>query len=414
MKNKHFSILSATLLVLGLLIVGTSAYYVWWIATLDLHGTFHNTANLADLDNDGDMDVILQNVRNESEFTAFAVITLWFNQGHGRFTAKRLEDYHSDAGWASNAADVDNDGDADLLVYQGYYVRIDLNQGGNPVEFKTGQSINAPKQEAQFGSLLLDDLNNDGLMDGIVIGCCSRIFTMDIEDDTPNFSWEWLSASNALGKLVPQESTLSALDGLALQAAALGDLDTDGDLDLFAAVIAPSLGRNTDPADRVLFNDGSGNFVDSSQRLGDTDSSSVALGDVDNDGDLDALVGNANSALLWLNQGGTQNGQAGTFILSNHAITGKQTRAVLLSDLDSDGDQDALITGLKQAVIWWNDGQGTFTKSNQYFRFTDRHGIAIADFNNDGLPDIFAAEYSTNYRVWYNRGDGTFRSTLFP
>jgi len=171
---------------------------------MDLKGTFHNTANLADLDNDGDMDVILQNVRNESEFTAFAVITLWFNQGNGRFTAKRLDDYHYEAGWASNAADVDNDGDTDLLVYQGYYVRIDLNQGGNPVEFKTSQSIDAPKQEAQFGSLLLDDLNNDRLMDGIVLGCCSRIFTMDPEDDTPNFSWVWINASNSLGELVPQ------------------------------------------------------------------------------------------------------------------------------------------------------------------------------------------------------------------
>jgi len=416
MTSRRSPIVSGGLKVLALLIIGIFAYYFWdWtLSIMDLKGTFHNTANMADLDNDGDMDVILQNVRNESEFTAFAVITLWFNQRNGNFTAKRLDDYHYEAGWASNAADVDNDEDTDLLVYQGYYVRIDLNQGGNPVEFKASQSIDAPKQEAQFGSMLLDDLNHDGLTDGIVLGCCSRIFTVDPEADTPNFSWKWLSASDSLGKLVPQKSTLSALDGLAVQAASLGDLDSDGDLDLFAAVIAPSLGRNTDPADRVLFNDGSGNFVDSGQRLGDTDSSSVALGDVDNDGDLDALVGNDNGALLWLNQGGAQNGQAGTFVLSEANILGKQTRAVFLTDLDSDGDQDALITGLKQAVIWWNDGQGKFTKSNQRFRFTNRHGLAIADFDNDGLPDIFAAEYTNDFRVWYNQGDGTFRSILFP
>jgi len=193
-----------------------------------------------------------------------------------------------------------------------------------------------------------------------------------------------------------------------------GDLDSDGDLDLFAAVIAPSIGRNTDPSDRILFNDGSGNFSDSGQRLGNTDSTAVALGDMDSDGDLDALVGNEDGASVWLNQGKAQNGQEGIFVLSSEAISGKQIRAVFLSDLDEDGDPDALVSGLKQATIWWNDGHGKFTKSNQRFRFTDRHALAIADFNNDTLPDIFAAEYSNNYRIWYNQGDGTFHSTLVP
>ena len=48
----------------------------------------------------------------------------------------------------------------------------------------------------------------------------------------------------------------------------LADLDGDGDLDIFAAVIAPGEGRNRDPSDRVILNDGAGNFSDSGQRLG--------------------------------------------------------------------------------------------------------------------------------------------------
>jgi hypothetical protein len=37
--------------------------------------------------------------------------------------------------------------------------------------------------------------------------------------------------------------------------------------------------------------------------------------------------------------------------------------------------------------------------SSQRFRFSNRHGLAIEDFNGDGRPDIFAAEYSSDYRI---------------
>lgn len=393
--------------------LGLFSAYVW-LVTLDHQGTFHNTVDLDDLDGDGDLDVILQNVRNESEFTAFAVTTLWFNQGDGRFVARRLEGSQGQAGWASAAGDADQDGDSDLFVFTGHQLRLSLNQGGaqggQAGEFRSRQIAYTPAKHDQFGSILLGDLNNDGQVDGVVAGCCGRAFTLDPEDDTPNFSWVWINQSDAAGRPPHRSAILSALDGLAISAAALGDLDGDGDQDILAAVIAPAQGRNTDPADRVLFNDGAGNFIDSGQRLGDTDSTAVALGDLDGDGDLDALVGTGSGALVWINQGGAQGGQRGAFAPSEQAvITGGQTAAVFLFDLDGDGDPDALVAGLRQAAIWWNDGQARFTRSGQRFRYTNRHGLAIGDFDDDGRPDIFAAEYSTDYRVWFNQGDGTFR-----
>jgi hypothetical protein len=197
-----------------------------------------------------------------------------------------------------------------------------------------------------------------------------------------------------------------------MRAAALGDLDGDGDLDLFAAVIAPRQGRNTDPADRVLINDGSGGFTDSGQRLGETDSTAVALGDLDGDADLDALVGTGRGAMVWVNQGGAQGGQDGTFALSGQEISSGQTRAVFLSDLDGDGDLDALIAGRRQAAIWWNDGQPAFTRSGQRFRYSKQHGLAIEDFNGDGRPDVFAAAYSKDCHVWFNQGDGNFQTRM--
>ena len=409
MKNKSSTTLIGTT-ILGIMLFSLLAFPVF-VFNLDRGGTYHTSIKIADLNNDGNMDIILQDVRNESEFTAFAVTTLWFNQGNGKFTSTRIDDFNHEAGWASTAGDVDQDGDADLFVYHGYRLRIDFNLGGiqgeNLGKFGKSQFINQPTTDAQYGSLLLGDLNNDGRMDGIVTGCCGRVFTLDEADVTPNFTWEWLNASTPTGSLVTQSSTLSALDGLSLSAADLGDLNNDGNLDLFAAVIAPKEGRNTDPSDRVILNDGSGNFVDSGQRLGSSDSTSVDLGDVDNDGDLDALVGNKNGALLWINQGDT----SATFKLSPQTISGDQTQKVFLSDFDQDGDLDALIAGINKAVIWWNDGQGNFKKSKQSFRYTKRYGITVGDFNNDGLPDIFAAEYSENYKLWFNQGNGTFKTS---
>ena len=64
-------------------------------------------------------------------------------------------------------------------------------------------------------------------------------------------------------------------------ALSLGDVDSDGDLDIFV----------TNP-NQVLFNDGNGTFSNSRQPLGNSDSISVELGDLDGDGDLDAFLAN--------------------------------------------------------------------------------------------------------------------------
>ncbi|MEJ2079970.1 MAG: FG-GAP-like repeat-containing protein, partial [Acidobacteriota bacterium] len=80
---------------------------------------------MADLDGDGDLDVVLSNLRHETETTFWAGPTLWINQGGGRFTPHRV-----DFGGPSTAAgDVDGDGDADI-VQMDYTARLYLNQGG--------------------------------------------------------------------------------------------------------------------------------------------------------------------------------------------------------------------------------------------------------------------------------------------
>ena len=406
----HGTKLLGILAVVGLLVLSPFLINLWLVMT-DGIGTFHNTTDVADLDGDGDLDVVMHNVRKESEFTAFSVITLWVNQNEGQFKAHRLGDAEfgpgMGSGLASAAGDLDLDGDVDLLVFPGLQLSLLQNQGGQPAEFGRSKTINNLGGDGQYGSLALGDLNNDRLLDGIIAGCCGRQFNIEPDGGIPNNSWVWINALGAGGSLIPKTSVLSALDSLAMHAVALGDLDGDEDLDLFAAVLAS--GFNPDPADRVLFNDGSGDFIDSGQRLGNTDSTAVTLGDLDDDGDMDALVGTEREAVVWINQGRSQGGQEGTFAFYGQELSGSKIRAVFLSDLDADGDLDALISGMRQAVIWWNDGQAAFTRSDQRFSYSKRHGLAIGDFNADGWPDIFIAKYSNDYRIMFNQGDGTFR-----
>ena len=72
---------------------------------------------------------------------------------------------------------------------------------------------------------------------------------------------------------------------------------------------------------------------------------------------------------------------------------------------------DALIGEQRQATIWWNDGQAVFTEDRRRLRTSQRHGLILGDFNGDGYLDIFAPEYDNNYRLWLNRGDGSFSRT---
>lgn len=396
-RNPYLTLLLKSTLILAVVAGGLAVYYFGLLVT-DRTGTYRNTASVVDVDNDGDLDVVLHNLRTEAEFTAFGGATLWRNDGNGRFAAQEMTFGGS---WAAATADFNQDGAVDMLTYDG--IRLFLWQNGAEGElgqFGSWARVTGPASDGQFGSVHLGDLNGDGRPDAFVAGCCGRLFTVKETEYKPNASWIWLNDRLESGQ--PAAASVAALDGLVLRDAALGDLDGDGDLDLFAAVMAAPEGQNADSADRVLWNDGAGQFSDSGQRLGHVDSTAVSLADVDRDGDLDALVGHASGATLWLNEGGMM-------VPSGQTMAGGVVTAVVLQDLDGDGDADALVGEMWQARIWWNEGDGTFTRGGQRFRTSRRDGLAVGDFDGNGRPDIFTAAYDDDYRVWLNQGEGVFR-----
>jgi hypothetical protein len=289
-----------------------------------------------------------------------------------------------------------------------------LNQGGiqdgAAGEFKIGQSISPRTEYFTFSSVELGDLDGDGNLDAFVAGCS---MTFPGADGTPAGCsparpWVWINKGRQGGRLESQALSQTGVGELRIYDFALGDLDGDGDLDVFAAIMGPQFGERTGDPDRVLLNDGSGNFQDSGLSLGNKDSYAVDLADLDGDGDLDALVGSEQAAQVWTNQGGFQGGQIGQFT-PGQELEGDATVDIFLEDLNADGSPDALVAGKNRAAIWWNDGQGALTRSYQRFRYSERHVLAVGDFNGDGHPDIFAAQYGWSHRVWYNDGEGRFK-----
>jgi hypothetical protein len=145
----------------------------------------------------------------------------------------------------------------------------------------------------------------------------------------------------------------------------------------------------------------------SNYALGDSNSRIVSLGDLDGDGDLDAWVANSvNQAnRVWINQGGVQGGVAGNFLDSGQALGNSRSTSVALGDLDADGDLDAWVANWQNRAnrVWINDGLGNFADSGQGIGSSVSTDVSLGDLDGDGDLDAWVANYGLQpNRVYMN------------
>ncbi len=183
---------------------------------------------------------------------------------------------------------------------------------------------------------------------------------------------------------------------------AVGDLNRDGCTD---AVIAGGLSRSIVS---VLLGRCDGTHPSPQDILiAGRDPSSVALGDLDGDGDLDLTVTDRGDAILTILNGRGD----GTFGDPRTHPTGPRPEEVRIVDLDRDGALDLIVSNGSGISVSVHRGQGdgTFGTRRDFEVGRGPFGVAIADFDGDGRLDLATANFlSRSIGILLGFGDGTF------
>lgn len=291
---------------------------------------FSSGSAWADLDNDGDLDTFIANQRDQENVMLLQEAA---EDGSVRFVRHTSSNLAEDKGWSYSvaAADADNDGFVDIYVSNGGLSHHGVNflyRNIGGTQLQRIRDTDAVSSAHASGGASWSDYDGDGDQDLVVAN-----------RPTAEMDGFKLSLFRNDGEL---QFTRMDEDALPVDAAfpmsvAWGDVDNDGDQDLYAGNLygmANSLYEN--------LGDGTFRLMDGGRATTDGSSSyTVTFGDLDNDADLDLVVGNWGGASeIYLNSG------LGHFDQLSSAAFKRSIQyasSMALGDYDSDGDLDILI-----------------------------------------------------------------------
>jgi hypothetical protein len=368
---------------------------VAWYENLDGEGSFGSqellsadaagaiTVVAADLDGDGDLDVVAGSDSDDS--------IRWFeNGGSGDFSDEFLLTDTAVAVTAVVAADLDDDGDLDIVFTSrddntvGWFPN--LGPGDDSLEFGPERVISL--DDLGPNALYAADLDGDGLLDLAIAGRTGDTVTWH-----KNLGGGLFDGPRLINNRAEGASGVFA-----------ADLDADGDLDLIStsrldnkvSVYRNEDGLGTFSAEQVLSSQG---FLGAQQ---------VDAADVDGDGDLDVVASSFNSDTVSWFENVNGNGTFGPERIISDRVNGAE--AVLIADLDGDGDGDAVSASFFDSKLAWYenvDGNGSF--GPQRIVSGDSIGlehVAAADIDGDGDIDLLSVSRADDKIAWYRNIDG--------
>ncbi|WP_035560612.1 IPT/TIG domain-containing protein [Hymenobacter sp. IS2118] len=190
----------------------------------------------------------------------------------------------------------------------------------------------------------------------------------------------------------------------------LGDLDGDGDLDMLTAALQASLSFYANGT----FSQTSNYIRTAPMGTPNPTAVDVALGDVDGDGDLDALIANASMVSVRLNSG------SGVFSGTYDVPMGRTMTKLVVGDVDGDGDLDLATSsaGTRTVSVRLNNGDGTFGGGADYLLDFAPNTLTLGDVDGDGDLDLVTAGDNSNLSgaavgqavVRLNNGSGAFNN----
>jgi hypothetical protein len=281
-----------------------------------------------DYDEDADLDLFIAHwTFTENELPVGSTQHLWRNNGDGTFSDVSDEALVSegiiedafDYSFSPNFADIDNDGDFDLLVVAdnttSQVLINDGDLGGGLYAFSKVTDRNVISDDAGMGSSVAD-FDNDGDLDWFV----TSISLGDPTDGRPseeqnagfNLSGNRLYRNEGNGVFTDQTETAGVRKGYWGWASCAADFNNDGFLDIFHVngMDEPNTNAYLEDPSRLFINNADGTFTEYSEPLGLLDTKSgrgVTCFDGDQDGDIDILIANNNDvATLFRNDGGNE------------------------------------------------------------------------------------------------------------
>ena len=293
-------------------------------------------------------------------------------------------DIPSDAGDGMGAAWADHDSDGDLDLYV-------TNDGANRLVENDGDGTFSDATSGPLGDTgngrtsIWGDYDNDGDPDLYVVndGTANRLLRND---------------GGGVFVDVAVGATADAQSG---RDAAWADYDGDGDLDLYLSN-GPAL------SNRLLRNDGGASFADATPGLMANvgNSTGLAWGDYDEDGDPDLYVVTTTSNRLFRNDGGTF-----TDVSASPVNDSSNGRGAAWGDYDGDGDLDLYVTNGSGSSnrLFRNNGASFSDETVGVLGDTgDGQGVGWGDYDNDGDLDLFFANWGGTNKLLRNDGGGVF------
>jgi hypothetical protein len=284
-----------------------------------------------------------------------------------------------------HAADMDNDGDLDVLVSAQYDHRIAWHNNPGNGDFTTYYTITTQAMGATC--VHPADLDNDGDMD---------VISSSADDD--KIAWYENLGGGSFGP--DQTISLNADSAWSVFAA---DLDNDGDLDILSA---------SKQDNKIAFYENLGGGAFSAEQIISTqaiEALSVYAADIDGDGDIDVLSASyGDNKIAWYENLGSLSFGSENII----STLAQGASSVYTEDIDGDGDLDVLSASVLDNKIAWYENAGNGTFGAQQIIIDDAMGaysVHCADLDGDGDPEVISASRLDDRLLWFDNQNISLR-----